>query len=574
MEIRGKRAIVLGGAGLVGRAVCRLMIEEGVQALMVTSLLDSEAEEFISQLKIEYPDVPVNYSLFGGNLFVRSELKYYSRSEIFGNEQNRRQFISDILEPLSTEILNQSALYQLITSFQPHVLVDCINTATAVAYQDIFSVASDVFLTVKSDHPETTQLKSEIELLLGSLYVPQLIRHVQIMQQSMKLAGCEMYLKVGTSGTGGMGLNIPYTHSEDKPSRMLLAKAAMAGAHSLLLFLMARTPDSPIIKEVKPTAAIAWKKIGFGPIKVRGRQLMMEDCLPGNAFSLSGKLESNLNPDEKIIHLKSEGKPRLLEAPFIDTGENGMFSLGEFEALTDDGQMEFITPEEIAQTILWEIKGRNTGSDIVNALDNATMGPTYRAGYLRKRALDTLRKLEKQHGVDSVAFEILGPPKLSKLLYEIYLLKEIFKSFEAISAETPEKLSSAMMDLISSRQEVRSRILSIGIPILLPDGKQLLRGSVIKIPGGNHTFEVTPEAVDSWAQDGWVDLRIENMLKWKNRTTHILGEIASLPSKDTSSRITRNRDYWYHDKEEKDIHLGKVAAWIFIHEEKGQRMKA
>src|SRR3546814_2041559 len=46
-----------------------------------------------------------------------------------------------------------------------------------------------------------------------------------------------------SSGTGGMGLNIPYTHSEEKPSRVLLSKSALAGAHSLLLFLLARTPE-------------------------------------------------------------------------------------------------------------------------------------------------------------------------------------------------------------------------------------------------------------------------------------------------------------------------------------------
>ncbi|GAB1431355.1 hypothetical protein MASR2M18_21900 [Ignavibacteria bacterium] len=57
-----------------------------------------------------------------------------------------------------------------------------------------------------------------------------------------------------------MGLNIPFTHSEEQPSRVLLAKSAVAGAQTLLLFLMARTPDSPIVKEIKPSAAIAWKE--------------------------------------------------------------------------------------------------------------------------------------------------------------------------------------------------------------------------------------------------------------------------------------------------------------------------
>ena len=53
-----------------------------------------------------------------------------------------------------------------------------------------------------------------------------------------------------------MGLNIPYTHSEEKPSRVLLSKSAVAGAHSMLLFLMARTPGAQLTKEIKPAAKI------------------------------------------------------------------------------------------------------------------------------------------------------------------------------------------------------------------------------------------------------------------------------------------------------------------------------
>ena len=87
-------------------------------------------------------------------------------------------------------------------------------------------------------------------------------------------------MKIGTSGTGGMGLNIPYTHSEEKPSRVLLSKSALAGAHTLLLFLMARTPDGPITKEIKPAAAIAWKRIGYGEILRGGRPVPLYDAEP------------------------------------------------------------------------------------------------------------------------------------------------------------------------------------------------------------------------------------------------------------------------------------------------------
>lgn len=54
----------------------------------------------------------------------------------------------------------------------------------------------------------------------------------------------------------------------------------------------------------------------------------------------------------------------------------------------------------------------NTGHDVINALDNAVMGPTYHAH--AALGLEKLRALEERHGVRSVAFENLGPPRLSK----------------------------------------------------------------------------------------------------------------------------------------------------------------
>ena len=74
-----------------------------------------------------------------------------------------------------------------------------------------------------------------------------LIRHVQILVESLKHAQTKAYVKIGTSGTGGMGLNIPYTHSEERPSRTLMAKSAVAGAQSMFLYLLGRTPGAPAI---------------------------------------------------------------------------------------------------------------------------------------------------------------------------------------------------------------------------------------------------------------------------------------------------------------------------------------
>ena len=409
-------------------------------------------------------------------------------------------------------------------------------------------------------------LFDRVERLLCTLYVPQLIRHVQIMYRSMQIAGTGIYMKIGTSGTGGMGLNIPYTHSEERPSRVLLSKSAVAGAHTLLLFLMGRTPDAPITKEIKPTAAIAWKKIAYGEITRRGKPIQLVDCPPSRAVRLDRMLR---------LHMPGTATPtkQTLKSVYIDTGENGLFSRGEFEAISTPGQMEFVTPEEIAESAIFEIRAGNTGHDIINALDNATLAPTYRAGFMFNSAMDSLQQLEKDHGVDSVAFEMLGPPRLSKLLYESYLLRLCFGDIRSVTRSDATTMSRRLTDLIEIDDRLRSRIISIGIPILLPDGKSMLRGATIKIPPdrGDEALPATPKSIDRWAHDGWVDLREKNMTIWLRRLTEIRRMVENLPAEETSSRVMLNRDYW---KNLAEIDPGKICGWIFTYEEQGKRMKA
>src|SRR5262249_56579456 len=184
--------------------------------------------------------------------------------------------IERLLDTLSEAAASQYFLYQLITRDAPDIIVDCVNTATGIAYQDIYRTSRLAYQALK----DGADLRDSLETLLITDYVPQLIRHVQVFYQAMVKAGTRAYVKIGTSGTGGMGLNIPYTHSEERPSRVLLSKSALAGAQSMLLFLMSRTPGAPITKEIKPAAAIAWKKVGFGPIPRGGKPLQAMDARP------------------------------------------------------------------------------------------------------------------------------------------------------------------------------------------------------------------------------------------------------------------------------------------------------
>jgi len=264
---------------------------------------------------------------------------------------------------------------------------------------------------------------------------------------------------------------------------------------------------------------------------------------------------------------------RLLDEPvenvFIDTGENGVFALEEFATVTAHDQMEFVTPEEIAAYLVAEIEGRPTGYDVVAALDGAMLGPSYRAGALRHAAIERMEALESEHGVASVAFEMLGPPRVSKLLFEAHLLRLAFDTMRAVVAASAEEVRDGLDRLVRERPRVANDVAAIGIPILLDSG-ELIRGPEVLVPGDADGVEVTPERIEAWARDGWADLRLANCRQWKERFAAIDREWRSITADDTSSRHHRNAQFWDRGGH---IRPGKMVGWVLSVEEGGYRMK-
>ncbi len=224
-----------------------------------------------------------------------------------------------------------------------------------------------------------------------------------------------------------------------------------------------------------------------------------------------------------------------------------------------------------------ELEGISTGCDVIAALDGAVMGPSYRAGALRHRAIEFARQLECEHDVDSVAFEILGPPRLSKLLFEAYMLKRVFTSIQAIAESSPEALSQALVELVTEDSDLRSQAISIGIPILMADGATLLCAERER---RDHRWEwqswqVTQAAINRWAETEWIDLRVSNMARWRTRMVNILSEATGMPSPefDSSSRWGRSMADPATWQLQPEINIGEIVGWIFTSEEEGERMK-
>lgn len=562
--------LIFGGAGLVGmataRRICRHLQPE---RMVIASLLQSEADAAVAELAAEWPDV--EWVPASGNLFVPSEYAYMSRGELLGDAARRKDMLDFIFGDFE-RAYERNHMAELIREHNPDAIVDCVNTATGISYQDVWestaSLRDDLGHVEQGDVPG--HFGSDLQTSLLSQATPQIIRHVRFLHRSTTEANTAIYVKVGTTGTGGMGLNIPYTHSEDKPSKTLLAKNAVAFAHTGLLFLLARTPGAPIVKEVKPAAMIGYKGVEVRRIPKRGGgfvPLYQPSTVDAGALT---ELATRL-PDGEFETAGGD-----LEITVVNTGENGLFAMGEFGAITALQQMEFVTPEEIAHRIVMELWGGNTGNDIIAALDGSIITPSYRAGQLRYVAMKDLQRLEREHGRPSIALGDLGPPELSKLLFEAWFIGEAYgtRVLGCVEDEDgddrpPEEVAERLAK-VAQGSEVANQAISIGIPILLPDGKTLLRGPVIKVPEIKGRKKVAPiddaGSLDKWARRGWIDLRPANVAVWQGRFRKMEAARAELTRKG-SAGVTRETYLPV------GLKIGDVVAWVFNNEMGGGRIK-
>jgi hypothetical protein len=562
--------LILGGAGLVGSQISRQVAHDlRPDKVVIASLYQKEVRELAHEMRKEFAGI--EFVELWGNVFVREELAKEDRLDLMASPSRRRVLYGDLFGPLQNAY-EKSLLVRAIREHRPDVIIDCINTASGISYQDVYTNSIEVrnaidFVDQSVETRNFDALRAErkpiertIEMLLVSQAVPQLIRHTQLLYRAMLEAGTRVYLKVGTTGTGGMGLNIPYTHGEDRPSAKLMSKTAVGFAHTGLMFLMARTPGGPIVKEIKPGAMIGYKKVSFQSLRNRRDNSPVAVYAP-QAQRLDGELDLFL-PKE---HFEKLGE---LEMVGVDTGENGFFARGEFEAVTAMNQMEFVTPEEIAHNVVLEIKGSNTGVDVIAAIDSAVMNPSYRAGYLRGSAIEAMRRLERETNSESVATGELGPPKLTKLLYEAYLLKNKYRTLQAVIEETPKEISVALWRYLLRNKKLRNTIAAVGIPIFPPEGDRLVRGPRISVPeyAGQPRLAITETAINEWAERGWLDLRPKNIAHWQSRFKLMLRSAQTI-HREGSAAITMEA---YRSEE---IRIGEVVGWIFNNEEEGYRIK-
>jgi hypothetical protein len=124
-----------------------------------------------------------------------------------------------------------------------------------------------------------------------------------------------------------------------------------------------------------------------------------------------------------------------------------------------------------------------------------------------------------------------------------------------------------LCDFLLEEKTLRTTIISIGFPMLMPDGKRIMRGPRLNIPESiYHEIEVTEDDVDRWARKGWVDLRPVNCAEWQDRFQRMRRARHMLHTRGTSSLTMKT----YLPE---TIEIGAVVAWIFNNDAQGYRIK-
>jgi hypothetical protein len=514
--------------------------------IIISALTSEEVDGAVRDLEADAREAgwKVRFTPAPGDIFLPTALQGRARNEIVAKKELFDVLFDDIFSS-NPDAFRTSGLYQLVEKFQPDVIVDCINTATAISYQDVFTTSKKVKVMLDGIEKgggfgdvALDDFVREVRGLVIAQGVPQITRHILFLHQTLSSTPVRIYVKVGTTGTGGMGINIPYTHSEEKPSPTLISKSAIGFAHTGLLFLLARTPGlvaengeenlATLIKEIKPGAMIGFRRLGSSHVKIIGPSGRREP-----AFLVEPKKESLGAEVQPRADHEEYGRFGGREVPInivgADTGENGFFCIGEFQAITYPRQMEYVTPEEVARTAILEILGASTGRDVLAAIDGAITEPSYRAGILRDHACRELDAIEGalaggKDFLPSVAIGQLGPPRLSKLLFEAYLIRAALGTsiIGEIVAQEPEELRAAVESYLEAHPRVASLIATVGIPMLRRSGGKLAitRGPRMNIPvprPDGRPNELTEDAIERYAFLGWVDLRVENFEVWRER---------------------------------------------------------
>ena len=592
--------LIVGGAGQTGRELCRQLEARGVGTIVIHDLrADVAADAVTSLVGARGDDASTRYVASAGDLFAPAGLGTWTFVPCDGPFERVCRDVplergvvpdqrTDLLECLldqrlgafTPSIVKESLIWNLVRAYRPNLVIVTINTAPVLGYgadviqsgRTIAGLARSVLgalaeagegpfplkdLGVRMDRrvkDGADNLTADLASLLSTslrmtalLDTAAMIRFVQCLHslfcggEGIRVPEFKRYVKVHTTGLGGMGFNIQYTHGdtgEPGLSTKLLGKVCATGSLTQLLLTLGHTPgcdvrvvvpatlvgfeDAPdaVIQGTMPRWTDDGVEFDRGPLPL----VDTESLVPcDGSTTLLAALKG------AAARVEDLGRP--LEVPYLHSGENNPYAVEDIAAITSLGQMGSITKEEVARATLECAEG-DSRYDVLAAIDAAILLPSHTASKARDRTLqrcrETCRTPEGYH-LPSVSLGNLGPTT-AKLLYEIEIIRVRYETVARVVEDATEMdmVLRACSYILEDPEGalLRRQILSLGIPIFVrrgPGQSGLLLGKRLLFPdprdlkGLGRALDPDDPVVAKWLETGWIDLTGPRMRWWHER---------------------------------------------------------
>lgn len=406
-----KKVLIMGASGLVGTSLFNELVSSGYKDVVLHSL--KRDINFEKKVKYYTTNKDIHVSVVYSNVLMRVQEKNKTIEEVVTNKKQIKSFTNYLLESIDDVKIRKTPIWLLFNRVQPSIVIDCINTATQVAYNGF---SSDPFRSTGIGMFVLLRYYQALNIILD--------------KKNNSTFGWNKtidYYKVGTTGVGGMGLNLPFTHGEEKPSISLLKKIAFAGAQTNLLFAIKNNHFSSKISQIVPAASIF---------------------------------------NDKLIIQKSRKKNRLCKHVLIDGGESGGYALEEFRLLTRKDEMGVVFSDELAKMIKQTIQ--NGEYDILASLEKGVIRPSLKSQMRRDKLLQNFESLQKREQQYCIAHGKLGPKMLRRIIFESKIFLDFFKKNQYILGEmNEEKKYKNLVKWVSKNNQLISEIKDCGLSIVM-----------------------------------------------------------------------------------------------------------
>lgn len=263
------------------------------------------------------------------------------------------------IKHINMDILQNNNLFHIVTTEKPNIVINSVNIATLFSHE-----------------PEKN--------------FKNLIKFYHTLYQTLNsVPSVSKYIQMGTTGSGGLGFNIPFTHGDKLDDLPIINKAAFAGVSTAMLTLLSRSYDSRVaVAEIKPGLAIF---------------------------------------KDLVEHTNFHGSKLVV----IDGGESGYYTYNELALLTRF--MGFTVVDTITNKAIEVIEDkknwhRHCVSDTIESLNESIIRQTRSDKRKLNKILRQMKKLSGENYI--IATGKLGPPSITRDLI-LSCIKHKYKNISA-----------------------------------------------------------------------------------------------------------------------------------------------